>query len=104
MFTKEFRVWGYYDGDVLNRQRESFCNSYKHDFSENGKTRIIEVLNSDKTNTNMFSIVIITRDTLKECYDEFFAQLTDGIFENSRYGLVEENLNDEWEEMECVCL
>lgn len=85
MFTKTWKVYGA-DG---HRQRESFRNSYKYDFSESGKTRIIEVLNSDKTGTNDYSIVRITRDTEQECDLEFDGQLTDGIFENSRTGRIE---------------
>lgn len=73
-----------------HRQRESFNKSYKYDFSENGATRIIEVENSDKTGTNEYSIVRITRDTAQECYNELCGQITDGIFENSRTGRIEE--------------
>ena len=83
------RTWKIYGADG-HRQRESFGKSYKYDFSENGKTRIIEVLNSDQTGTNDYSIIRITRDTAEECQEELDGQLSDGIFENSRYGKVEE--------------
>lgn len=65
--TKTWKVYGA-EG---HRQRESFSESALYDFSENGKTRIIEVLNSDKTGTNEYSIVKITRDTKEECDEEF---------------------------------
>ena len=55
-------AWKVY-GAPGHRQRESFCRSYIQDFSENGMTRIIEVENSDKTGTNDYSFVRITRDT-----------------------------------------
>lgn len=40
------RTWKVY-GAEGHRQRESFCDSQKYDFSENGKVRILEILNSD---------------------------------------------------------
>ena len=80
------RVWKVYGADG-HRQRESFNSSYKYDFSnEKEGIRIIEVLNSDKTNTNEYSIVKITRDYADQCESELYAQVTDGIFENSRVG------------------
>lgn len=87
MFTKAWKVYGA-DG---HRQRESFNESYRYDFScEEDGTRIIEVLNSDKTGTNDYSIIKITRDSLGQCIDEFWGQLYDGVFENSRTGRIEE--------------
>lgn len=83
------RVWKVY-GAEGHRQRESFCNSHKHDFSTENHTRIIEVLNADATGTNDYSIIKITRNTPEECEAEFNGQLTDGIFENSRVGKIEE--------------
>ena len=86
MVTKSYKVYG-----VLgHRQRESFEKSYKWDFSERNNVRIIEVENSDKTGTNDYSIVRITRNTAEECEAELNGQLTDGIFENSRVGFIEE--------------
>ena len=35
-------AWKIY-GTPGHRQKESFCSSFIHDFSENGKTRIVEV-------------------------------------------------------------
>lgn len=87
MITRSWKVYGA-DG---HRQRESFCDSYRHDFSnDRDGIRIIEVENSDKTGTNEYTIVRITRNTAADCVREMQGQLTDGIFENSRYGRVEE--------------
>ena len=86
MMTRTWKVYGA-EG---HRQRESFSESYKFDFSVGGKTRIIEVENSDKTGTNEYSLVRITRDTYEECEKEFLGQLSDGIFEYSRTGKIEE--------------
>lgn len=81
------RIWKVY-GSNGHRQRESFCESTDYDFSDKdiGKIRIIKVFNSDKTDTNEYSIVSITRNTSDECYAELYGQLTDGIFENCNYG------------------
>ncbi len=83
------RTWKVY-GEVGHRQRESFCDSCKYDFSDGDGTRIIEVLNSDRTGTNEYSIVKITRNTAEECLTELAGQLSDGVFENSRYGRIVE--------------
>lgn len=84
------RTWKVYGMDG-HRQKESFCDSYEHDFSdENMGIRKIAVLNSDKTGTNEYSIISITRNTAEECYAEFSGQLSDGVFENSRVGAIEE--------------
>lgn len=84
--TKTWKIYGM-DG---HRQRESFNKSCKYDFSENGKVRILEVKNSDKTGTNDYSIIRITRNSSEECEEELHGQLSDGIFENSRVGKVVE--------------
>ncbi len=86
---KTTRAWKVY-GAEGHRQRESFGESYKYDFSENGIIRIIEVDNSDKTGTNEYSIIRITRNSFEECEQELNGQLSDGIFENSRVGKVVE--------------
>lgn len=83
------RAWKVY-GLIGHRQRESFNPSYKHDFSKNNDIRIVEVLNYDKTGTNDYSVVKITRDTSELCQRELEGQLSDGIFENSRTGKIEE--------------
>lgn len=81
------RAWKIY-GVPGHRQRESFNSSYTYDFSEEGDVRIIEVENSDKTGTNEYTVVKITRNTAEECEAELSGQITDGIFENSRVGEV----------------
>lgn len=83
MITRAWRVYG----EEGHRQRESFSPSYKYDFSsDRDGMRIIEVFNSDMTGTNEYSVIRITRNTAKECEDEFFGQLYDGIFEDCRTG------------------
>ena len=81
------RSWKVY-GIPGHRQRESFNSSYTYDFSEEGDVRIIEVENSDKTGTNEYTVVKVTRNTAEECEAELSGQITDGIFENSRVGEV----------------
>lgn len=83
------RIWKVY-GREGHRQRESFNSSYKHDFSNNNETRIIEVLNSDRTGTNEYSVIRITMNTPAACERELRAQLSDGVFENAKFGIVEE--------------
>lgn len=85
--TRIWKVYGWYG----HRQRESFKPSYTLDFSEGNNIRIINVSNSDITETNNYSIVKITRNTAEECEAELLGQISDGIFENSRVG--------KWEEM-----
>lgn len=83
------KMWKVY-GAVGQHQVESFNPSKCYDFSEGGNTRIIEVLNSDKTGTNEYSVVKITCNSPEECYEELRGQLTEGIFENSYVGRTEE--------------
>ena len=83
------RAWKIY-GAEGHRQRESFNKSCKYDFSEGSDVRIIEVDNSDKTGTNEYSIIRITRNNFEECEEELRGQLSDGAFENSRVGKVVE--------------
>ena len=83
------RAWKVY-GAIGHRQRESFFRSYRHDFSELNNPRVIEVLNSDRTGTNDYSIIKITRGTAEECELELEGQLSDGVFENSRWSRAEE--------------
>ena len=85
------RAWKVY-GREGHRQRESFCKSYKYDYTKGDDIRIIEVENSDKTGTNDFSIIKITRNTAEECQITLDSQITDGVFENSQTGIVEEIL------------
>ena len=86
MFTRAWKVYGFGG----HRQRESFNESYVYDFTRNGDVRIIAVQNSDKTGTNDYSLVIITRGTAEECERELRGQISDGIFENCKVGAVEE--------------
>ena len=83
------RAWKVY-GANGHRLSESFNDSYRHDFSRDNNVRIIEVENSDKTGTNDYSIIRITRNSYLECEKEFKGQLSDGVFENSRTGKIEE--------------
>ena len=92
------RTWLVY-GLPGHRQRESFYPSYKCDFPENEVTRIIEVENSDKTGTNDYSRITITRDSYDECEDELWGQITDGFFENSNVGNVFELIWFGWGDM-----
>lgn len=60
------RAWKVYGADG-HRQRESFHPSESYNWSDENRTRILEVINSDKTGTNQFTIIRITRDSAKEC-------------------------------------
>lgn len=88
--TRTWRVYGR-DG---HRQKESFRPSYVYDFTDSyyhrGETMVIDVKNSDKTGTNDYTEVSITADTAEACERELWGQISDGIFENSRVGKVEE--------------
>ncbi len=87
------RTWKVY-GANGHRQRVSFFQSFVWDFTKGDDIRIIEVQNSDITNTNDYSIIKITRNTAEECERELWGQITDGIFEDSRTGEVAEVDND----------
>lgn len=85
MVTKTWKVYGY-DRHKLS---ESFYPSCDYDFSnEKCGTRKISIQNSDKTGTNEYAIISITRDTSAEVDKEFEGQLTDGCFENSNVGSI----------------
>ncbi len=83
------RTWKIY-GMQGHRQRESFNPSYSYNWTEGANVRKIEVKNSDTTGTNEYSIIRITRNTAEECERELDGQISDGIFENSRTGKIEE--------------
>lgn len=83
------RLWKVF-GSPGHRQRESFFPSKVWNFSSGDDIRIIEVENSDKTGTNEYTIVRITRNTSEECFRELEGQVSDGLFENSRTGRIEE--------------
>lgn len=84
--TKAWKIYGK-DG---HRQRESFGESYRLDFTEDNNIHVLEVLNSDITGTNEYSIFVITRNTAEECESTLLSQIDDGAFENSRTGKEEE--------------
>lgn len=77
-----FKVYGLPN----HSQRESFAPSERHDFSTADNVRILETFNSDRTGTNDYNILRITRETREECFDEFEGQLSDGLYENSEWG------------------
>lgn len=85
--TKAWKIYG----AAGHRMKESFNRSYVYDFSNDADgIRIIEVENSDKTGTNEYIIIRITRNSGNECIRELNGQLSDGIFENCRVGEIEE--------------
>ena len=86
--SKVKMTWKVY-GAVGHRQKVSFEPSVKYDWSIGEDTRIVELQNSDITGTNDYSVIIITRNTEISCRAELAAQLSDGIFESSRYGKIE---------------
>lgn len=83
------RIWKIY-GVEGRRQRASFGKSFVWDFSKNKDVRILEMECSDKTGTNDYVILKITRNTSEDCERELWGQISDGIFENSRVGIIEE--------------
>lgn len=88
-FKKTYRVYGAVDACGIHRMRESFFPSRIYDFSEEKTPRIIEVHGSDITGSNMYIDVIITSTSEDECDRELLSQMSDGLFECSRIGLVE---------------
>lgn len=70
-----------------HRQKQSFNESMAITTFSGHKCVI---LNSDKTGTNDYSILVVEADTDAECEELFFGQISDGFFENSRTGKVEE--------------
>lgn len=66
--------------------RESFAPSERHDFSTAGNVRILETFNSDRTGTNDYNILRITRETREECFAELEGQLSDGLYKDSECG------------------
>ena len=80
--SKVYHVYGEYG----HRQRESFYESYEL-LNENNNS-MIYVCNSDTTGTNDYTEIEIIAKSEKECDEILDAQLTDGIFENSKTGKV----------------
>lgn len=82
------------NGLAGHRQRESFSPSYKFTTFDN---IIISVINSDITGTNNYSLVKLEGDNEIQLENEFEGQLSDGIFENSAYGITEEIKDEEFD-------
>lgn len=82
-------VWKIY-GIEGHRQAESFNPSICFDFSKGKNVRVIQIINSDRTKTNDYSILRVIRNTAEDCERELWWQIRDGIFENCRVGKVEE--------------
>ena len=85
MVTKYYKVYGI-NG---HRQRYSFFESNRYDWSEGDNIRIVEMRNADITGTNDFTEVLITMNTAKECDEELIGQISDGLFEDCNVGRVE---------------
>lgn len=93
--TRMWKVHGY-DG---HRQALSFGESVRYDWSNRVQgIRVLTLLCSDRIDTNYYVVVIITRNTAGDCKKELRGQLSDGLFENYRYGTVEEIT--EWDEIQ----
>ena len=88
MVTRSWKVYG----KEGHRMAQSFGKSECHDWSRGDDKRIIVIIREDLTHSNDFCYIMITRNTAKECKDELRGQLSDGLFENCRYGKVEELL------------
>lgn len=69
-----------------HRQRESFNSSWKFETER----AAVEIFNSDRTGSNMYSLMQITAEDFEACREEFSGQLSDGVFENSRTGEIQE--------------
>ena len=82
MVTRTFRVYGA-DG---HRQRTSFGPSIS--YGRDGWH--IDERNSDKTGTNDYTEMVVTAETSEACLNLLDGQLSDGAFENSRYGKITE--------------
>lgn len=93
--TKNFRIYGF----AGHRMRLSFGESESFDWSKEGMSRVVSLICEDKTRTNDYVELQITRNTEAECFAELDGQLTDGFFEDSRYGKVVEIKEDGSEEV-----
>lgn len=87
--TREWRVYG----RMGHRQRLSFNPSRVFDYSTPEEPRVIEIDSADKTGTNEYVVVRITRSTAEECEKELNGQLSDGIFEDVNTGASIELVN-----------
>lgn len=84
MKTMAWRIYGR-DG---HRQRESFGSCL--DFTRESDGTRVQLLTSEKTGTNEYVILVVTARTAEMCCEELEGQLSDGVFENSFCGNVEE--------------
>lgn len=87
--TRTWKVYGAED----HSKRQSFGESVCLDWSTPGNLRIFEADCADKTGTDEYVLVRITRNTYDQCQDELDGQLSDGFFENARYEDIEEVTN-----------
>lgn len=84
MLEKKWKIYGI-EG---HRQSASFGKSRKNVKTWGGV--YFDLLNSDITGTNDYTILIVRAETEKLCRAELYAQISDGIFENCRVGKIEE--------------
>lgn len=87
MTTRSWKIYGA-DG---HRQRLSFGESKKYDWRNDAGRPLkvmIEFECEDRTGTNDYVIIKITADDAEACESELNAQLSDGFFENARYGKI----------------
>ncbi len=84
--TRTFRVYGV-EG---HRQREAFKPSYDFELKNTEIPVRFSVRNSDKTGTQAYSEVAVSSVSAAHIEKELFAQVEDGIFENSRTGEIVE--------------
>lgn len=65
-----------------HRQRESFNKSWSFETER----AAVEIFNSDRTGSNLYTLMQITAEDFEACRREMEGQITDGVFENSRTG------------------
>lgn len=81
------RIWKVF-GQEGHRQRTSFESSNVYD--DPGACTRVELYNSDRTGTNQYSIVKISAINKDECFNTLISHISDGIFENSKVGKIQE--------------
>ena len=91
MKTNIYKVYGR-EG---HRLRSSFFKSVT--FTDINGVKI-QILNSDITGTNNYSVMVVTAPTCEECKKAAQGQYYDGYFENDRTGALEDIdfLLDNW--------
>lgn len=86
MVTKAWRIYG----AKGHRQRASFGETIVAKVSNPGhKSTTVEVINSDITGTNEYSLLVIIGEDELCCDKEMEAQIYDGAFENCTVGNIE---------------